>query len=485
MPSDPPMPRSDPAPPTDPRDRVAIPERIAYGLASPAYTWVTWVPKNMANQVFNMHLGVAPSLITTTFLVFRLWDAVTDPLMGWISDNFRSRWGRRRPFIIAGAVLTALFFPMLWMVDRSWSDYQMIAWFLAIGLLLYTASTLGNMPYEGLLLEMTPDYNERTRVAAVRTFISKFAGLTSGWLWALTQLPCFADPETGAPDTLRGMQAASFVMAGIILVFGLAPGLFCRERNYVTASRRPKIPLTGAFRRTLQNRPFLLLAGAVFMMFLGDSMVQGFNAYVITYYVFGGDQGAASILWGVGNTIITFTGLVAVPFFAVVSTRIGKERTLLLILVLSLIVALSNWFVYNPALPWLSITPLVIGLAVRTGLWMLVPAMLADIVDHDELQTGERREGLFASVNAWGLKMAASVGFGISGPILEWTGFDVGLGGQQPESALFNMRLAMVIIPSAALLLSLVCFARYPLSQATAARIRSALEERRGRLDGR
>lgn len=483
--SPPPAPSPDPKPPAVAAgglsaDRVPFWEKVAFALGEPASNMGGWLPTTMANQVFNMTLGVSPAMISLAFMCFRFWDAITDVLMGWISDNFRSRWGRRRPFIFTGAILGGLLFPVMWMVGRDWGEMGILGWFVGWGLLFYTCFTVYTMPYHSLILEMTPHYHERTVVNAYRAMAGKLWGLAGGWIWAVTRLPIFTDEATGRPDTLLGMQAVSLVVGVIILGLGLMPALFTRERYYGSVGKK-KVPLWAGMRATVTNRPFLLLAGLVVMMTLGNACINNFATYVQTYHIYGGDQTMASLLFGWSQTAAMTAGLAAIPVFTAIAKRLGKTRCLLILLLSKLVLAISSWFLYNPRWPYLSVIPAVLGVPVQSALWMILPSMLADVVDHDELATGQRREGNFTAVFSWLIKASQTVGLGASGFMLVLTGFEAEHGAQ-PEEVLTRMRLILAVLPACSLAGSLLLLRLYPITAPEAQRLREQLEARRGAI---
>jgi len=170
-------------------DRVPISKRIAYALGGPVDIISVWVLVSIAYPVFNMYLKMRPTEVAIIIMSLRLWDSVSDPVMGWISDNTRTRWGRRRPFILLGAILASLTYPLIWMFPETLSHGQIMLWVIGFGILFYTSFTIWAMPYQSLLMEMTPDYNERTRVAAVRGYMQALAGLFVGMCWLLILLP--------------------------------------------------------------------------------------------------------------------------------------------------------------------------------------------------------------------------------------------------------------------------------------------------------
>jgi len=141
-------------------------EKLAYGAGGASGALPNLGPTYPIEPVFVVMLGVSPAITGLCSILYRIWDAITDALMGWISDNIRTRWGRRRPYIFAGAVFTALWLPVIWLVNPSWKGSRIIAWMLVAQLVLLVFTTLWNIPYQCMLMEVTSDSNERMRVAA-------------------------------------------------------------------------------------------------------------------------------------------------------------------------------------------------------------------------------------------------------------------------------------------------------------------------------
>lgn len=465
---------------TAPADRVALRDKLIYGAAGPVDIWATWVPLTMAYQVFNMALGLSPALVSISFAIFRLYDAVIDPLMGWISDNTRSRWGRRRPYIVVGAVLTGLTFPLIWMVQPGWSPFLMTAWLIGGGLIFFTCFTIWAMPYQSMLLEMTGDYNERTSVTSYRALFQNLATVVSGWVWAITQLPFFIDQSTGEADTLAGIRTVAIVMGVLVIVLGILPGLFIRERHYDKLGAVKKESLLGSLKLTLRCRPFLLILGFAVLFSLGTNAPLSFAPYISTFYVCGGDQAQASVITGWAGTIGLAAAIASLPVYNLISRRIGKTRTLGLCVGLLIVANAGSWWLYTPELPYLFIVQKLLIYVANAGLWVMVPSMVADVVDYDELSTGERREGAFASIFSWVLKVSMTLGLALGGPFLEWSGFKIEAGADQPEAVITTMRLAFSLVPAAALVAAAVVLFFYRLGPLRMAEIRQQLEQRRG-----
>ncbi len=439
------------------------------------------MPKYMATPLLVIYLGISPVMVSAAMTFFLLWDAITDPLMGSFSDNFRSRFGRRRPFIVIGALLSAIILPGLFLFDRDWTHQTILIYFVLAGMLFYTADTIFNMPYQSLLLEMTADYNERTSISAYRGVLGKATTLVFSWLWAFTQLPIFANPVSGEADTLVGARWASLLAAFILISFCMLPGIFCKERYYKVAAAQKREPIFQGLKKTLSCRPFLILIGIIVLLMVTQSSVNGFAIYLINYHVFGGDSTKASFLIGMGGTVSNIIGIALVPFVVILARRTSKENVLWIILASKAALSVSLWFCYNPEYPWLAIIPPIIGVPLTSGMFILVPAMLADVVDYDEMKTSERREGTFSAIFSWNFKAAVTISAAIAGPLLVACGFDASLD-MQAEATLFKMRLLLVSLPIAGLIASVWLLRIYPITPKSAHDTRVILEARRGEV---
>lgn len=469
---------------TLPSDRVPTVQKLCYGAGCLAGQFALPTVIQMFNPVFNIALGISPAVLGIVLAVYRLWDALTDVIMGNLSDNTRTRWGRRRPFIVAGAILSGCTLPLLWQASPAWSQPVTVAYIVIVGLVLYTFTTIWGMPYYSLGMELTPDYHERTRVMAVRAVFEKIAAIVAGWLLALASLDVFANPITGEPDVANGMRHISWGLGGLLILFGVLPGVFVKERFYKTdASRQPKVPFWASLKLTLTCRPFLIVMGVYLLQVVGSKLVYALGLYLNIYYVNGGNLEKAAIIQGWAHTAMYVLGIVTVPLWTWIAEKLGKRMALGLTIALGFLGNALIYFCYTPEHPYLQIVPLVFLFSFGSAIWMLIPSMQADIADYDELSTGERREGSFASVSSWCFKLAVTVAMAAAGGVLSWTGFDVvKFGAQQPAEVLDRMLAVYIFLPMAFWIVALVLLARYPLNREKLAQIRLELEARRGAL---
>jgi GPH family glycoside/pentoside/hexuronide:cation symporter len=338
------------------------------------------------------------------------------------------------------------------------------------------------MPYYSLGMELTPDYNERTRVVAWRAVFSKITVIFGGWLLALTALPVFANPDTGEPDVARGMRVMGWLMGAVIIIVATLPGFFVKERYYEKETRHQgKVSLWRGLKETLHCGPFMKIMGVYVCQTVGSSLVASLGLYINIYYICGGDIKTASVIQGIKSTVIFLPGLFSVPLWAWVCEKLGKKGALRITIIMGYVANILVYFCYTPSYPYLQIVPQIFLSAFGSAIWMIVPSMQADIVDYDELHTTKRREGSFASVFSWTSKLAMTVTTGISGFIIVWCGFDLEKYGKtQPPEVLSTMLHWYVFFPMCFWTTALVILHFYPITAERAKDIRRRLETRRG-----
>jgi GPH family glycoside/pentoside/hexuronide:cation symporter len=236
------------------------------------------------------------------------------------------------------------------------------------------------------------------------------------------------------------------------------------------------------FGTTLKSGPFIKLCATAFLVFNGFMLIASFQFYVIIYYVMGGDEIAGAKWAGIAGTVGAVANFAIVAGMAWLGTRIGKRRALMLAISLSIVGYALKWFCYRPDVPWLVVVPAPLIAFGLGGLFTLVPSMIADVVDVDELETHERREGMYGSIFWWTVKLGQSAALATSGYVLNATGFNVDFGPDQTMRTLTLMRLADVGIPVVTSAIGLWAVARFPITEEVANSVRRKLEERRGKV---
>ena len=468
---------------TKPEDRIPFHLKVVYGMGAFVNNTLAAAIGNMM-IVLNLGLGMSPALVGLLGALPRLTDALTDPIMGYASDNTRTRWGRRRPYIFVGAISVAIVFTLLWQLPAGKSEGWYFWYFLGGSLIFFLAYTVYATPWVALGYELTPDYHERTRLMGTQNFFGNIAYMISPYFLMIMYLPVFGDVVTGA-----GYLA--MIIAVVVIGLGILPAIFLRERfNAVAAEEGEQkggsrlahvvMDFLRGFGKSLSFKPFLKLCIATFLVFNGFILIAAFQSYVIIYYVFGGNKEAGSVFVGHSGLVQAISALAVIGLVTWLATKFGKRKAFYFSTGISMVGYALKWFCYTPDNPWLVLIPaplMAFGLA---GLFTLMPSMVADVVDADELNTHERREGMYGSIFWWVVKLGQSVAILGGGLLLVWTGFDVELGGNQTAEAITLMRLCDAIIPCVASGIAIWSIASYSITEEKAHEVRMQLEARRG-----
>jgi GPH family glycoside/pentoside/hexuronide:cation symporter len=475
---------------TAPEDRVPLHAKLVYGFGAFINNLLAAASGGMM-IVLNLGLGMNPALVGLLGALPRLTDAITDPVMGYISDNTRTRWGRRRPYIFVGAIAAGLVFAILWQLPAGRSESFYFWYFLIGSFAFYLAYTVFATPWVALGYELTPDYHERTRLMGVQNFIGQTAYIVAPWFLAFMQNEALFD------DMVDGAAGLALIIAVVVIGVGTLPAIFLRERMQAVAvaelqeKQRPMESLgsvivrnlTDFFRGfmiTLKFKPFLKLCLATFLVFNGFMLVSSFQFYVIIYYVFGGDTKLGAEYAGYAGTLGAISTFCVIVLVTWLGTHIGKRRTFFVAIGVSMVGYALKWVCYNPENPWLLLLPaplLAFGLG---GLFTVMPSMIADVVDVDELNTHERREGMYGSIFWWVVKLGMAAALAAGGFLLNATGFDVALEGNQSERSIFLMRLFDAFVPFVASGIAIWAIATFPITEESAHEVRKQLEARRG-----
>jgi len=475
---------------TAPGDRISLYQKIAYGFGSLVNN-LLGAAISMMSIVLVLGLGMNPALVGTLMALPRLTDALTDPLMGYISDNTKSRWGRRRPYILFGAIFAGILFAGLWQLPPGHSE-QFYFWFFLIGsILFYLAYTMFATPWVALGYELTPDYHERTRVLGIANAMGQFVWIALPWFYA------FMENDRFFPTAVDGARSLAIMIGVFVILVGVLPALLTRERGLADMEKAPSpIQQTRALEgflthgadffkgllKTIKSKSFVLLCAATFLVFNGYQLVASFTSYVLIYYVYGGDKDLGANLMGVFGTVMAVSTFTVILLVSWVATKLGKKKTFFISVGISLFGYGLKWFCYSPEHPYLI---LVCAPFIAFGLgclFTLMGSMIADVCDVDELETGQRREGMFGSIFWWVVKLGMAFVLLLSGFALNATGFDVAFEGNQSDRTLFLMRLFDVVVPFVTSALAILAVYFYPITEERAHEVRAELEARRGHV---
>lgn len=446
-------------------------EKAAWGISGSSENLLQNTTNVMGNPVLNIGLGVSPTLVGVALSIPRIWDAFTDPLMGRISDNFQSRFGRRRPFVLFGGILTGLTFALIWMLPHGWSQMATFGLFLSYLLIFYTCFTVFIVPYLALGFEMSPDYNERTTLMSYRSFFSLIGSIIMQWIYWGCSRPCF-------PDLVAGMKVVGSLIGGMMIITSLITAFFCKER---AAPKKKSVERKISFYESVSVAwsvsPFLRVVGSCVLIIVGQISTVVLGSYLNIYYVCGGDHEFAGELQGVVGTGYVVSSLIVIPLVTWCSNRLGKKYTLRALMVMGTIGSLLTWVLLTPEHPYLQMIGLFLGGPAITGLWIIAPSMIADICDWDEWKNGLRREGAFGAAYGWFTKIGSSLAMSVSGLALVITGFNVDLGAEQTKATYYGMLALRTLVPALTFFLAYWILRKYDITAELIDRIKVELKK--------
>lgn len=468
------------------KDRVPLGQKAAFGTGNLV---VNLLPGALG--VFQFFLltafGIDPFLAGLLGGLPRLLDALTDPIMGYITDNTKSRFGRRRPYIFIGALLSGIMFAVLWQLNPDNSQMYNFWYFLTFSFIFIIANTIFATPYIGLGYEMTPDYNERTRLMGFAQTIGQLAWMIVPWFWVL-----IANPDLFETQAI-GVRRLSIFVGGICMVLGILPALFCKEVNQENITNRDDLTLKNIsknFKSLLRsmvlifkNKPFVRLCGATFLVFNGFQLVASFSYFIILFYMFDGNYGDAGTWPAWFSTVSAlFTAFLIIPIVTWMANRWGKRNAFIISTFISIIGYALKWWGFSPGNPWFMFMPVPLMVFGIVGLFTLMMSMTADVCDLDEFKNGmPRKEGTFGAIYWWMVKLGQALALVLGGLVLKLIGFDQNATIQTAET-LTKLRLADIIVPAITAAMAILVMWNYDLSETRAREIKEELIKRRGEL---
>ena len=406
---------------------------------------------------------ISPGLAAIAILAGRTWDYINDPLIGHLSDRTRSRWGRRRPFLLFGALPYALVFVMMWL-RPGWDNQVALVIYYAIAYVLYdTAATFCYMPYYALTPDLTENYDERTSLTSYRMFYSIL-----GSLLAFT-IPMAIigklSPENAPRVVLMAIIFGLLSAFPLLLVF-----FFTKEKQEFVELEQPK--LIDSLKAAFKNKPFVFGAVIFLVTWVSFDILQANLLYFIKYVVI--QEANGDLIMG----LIFVVAICSLPFWEWASRKLNKR--------LAYAAGISFWAVVQLILINLNASSdlkLIFFLGGLAGIgigaahvlpWSIIP----DAIEWDEYQTGERHEGMFYSLITLMQKIASSIAIPLTAIFLELTHY-VPNAAQQPASALLGIRILVGPVPAVLLVIGIIYALRYPLSRDEFSKLVKELEIRR------
>jgi GPH family glycoside/pentoside/hexuronide:cation symporter len=463
-------------PPVPGHEKVPLRTKVMWGFGGLADNFMFNTLTALGTLVYVNHFKLSPALAGLALGLPRIFDAITDPLIGNLSDNSKSRWGRRRPFMFAGVLACVVLLPLLWTLPMTetasypWYSNVPFLYIVVVGSLLALAYTFFVVPYTALGFELTPDYDERTRVVRWRMYIGLFGSLAAGWLFRLAADDYWPSLGVGAFWVTVGVAA-------IVLVSGLVPVFGCKEE--LAIEQQDPIRFFEAVRFTMTNRPFVILFIAFVTIIVALFSAQSIAPLLMQHYMFGGDAIRLGNFQGALMTMAVPLSYLSIFLVGWVSMWTSKRTAMVGGLGLVFVGTALSFFAMDPRWPWMFfVTSFIVFLGLQ-GCWLMVDSMTADVCDDDELRSGRRREGMFSAVKGFALKAAQGLTFGLGGYMATAAGYDpqivekTGL----DEATAWKMKAALVGFQCAGLLLAIAVMWLYPITRQRAEETQRKLRE--------
>lgn len=464
---------------------VPMMQKIAFGLGM------------LANQMFPAALGIFMVVLVQDlkfpgwmwgilFFLPRVFDAFTDPIMGYISDNTRSKWGRRRHYVFIGAIVMGISFVIMWQLYRDNGITYNFIFFLIWSIIFYLGLTLFSVPYVAMGYEMSDDFHERTNIMAIAQWIGQWAWVIAPWFWVVMYDPEWFPNADTATRTLA-------VWVGITcMLLAMMPAFFIKSKSTKNDANLKPVTLKTvggsikdivmSFQEAFKIMPFKKLCIATFFIFNAFNTVASFTFFIIVYRLFNGDTAAAGI-WPTlfGSVGALGTTFIVIPIVARMSKMMGKKNAFLASQSISIIGYLLFWFLFIPGKPYMFLFALPLFSFGIGSLFTLMMSMTADVCDMDELSSGKRREGIFGAIYWWMVKFGFAIAGLLTGVIMAAVGFDSGAA-TQTESAVTGLRLAFSGLPILGTLIAIWVMWDYDLSEEKARQITEELKRKKGEI---
>ena len=458
--------------------KVPMGQKIAFGFGM------------LANQMFPAILGIFMVVLvedlgfsgwmwSLVFLFPRIFDAITDPIMGFISDNTKSKWGRRRQYVLIGGVLMGIAYIFMWQLYKVDGVQYNFWYFFLWSLVFYLGLTIFSVPYVAMGYEISDDFHERTNIMAIAQFIGQWAWVIAPLFWIIMY------DESWFPSADVAVKELAIWVAIPCAICALVPAIFIKSDSTLNEDYEPLnsanignslMKIFESFVAAFKIKEFRKLCGATFLIFNAFNTVAALTFFVIVYKLFNGDAGASGIwvsmfgcLGALGTTFIV------IPAVAWMSKKLGKKKAFMLSQSISLVGYIMLYFLFIPGKPWMYIIALPFFSFGIGSLFTIMMSMTADVIDIDEINTGKRREGIFGAIYWWMVKVGYGIAGALSGVIITVVGFNSDLATTDQQVAVDDLHAFFCFFPMVGTILAMLIMRNYSITEERALEIRSQL----------
>ncbi|WP_204345829.1 MFS transporter [Psychroserpens algicola] len=463
-------------------NKVPFGQKVAFGVGM------------FANQMFPAIMGIFMVVLVqdlgfpgwmwgVIFFAPRIFDSITDPIMGFISDNTKSKWGRRRQYVLIGGIIMGVSYIFMWQLFKE-NSLQFNFWYFFLwSILFYLGLTLFSVPYVAMGYEMSDDFHERTHIMAVAQFIGQWAWVIAPLFWIIMYDPSWFSSAEVAVRQLSIWVAIPCAICAIV------PALFIKSESTLHKDYEPLntsnignslMKIYYSFVEAFKIKEFRKICAATFLIFNAFNTVAALTFFVIVYKLFNGDAEASGIwvsmfgcLGAIGTTFIV------IPVVTWMSKIFGKKKAFLIAQGISIVGYFMLWFLFVPGKPWMYIIALPFFSFGIGSLFTIMMSMTADIIDVDEFYTGKRREGIFGAIYWWMVKVGFAIAGALSGVIIGIVGFNPDLATTDQQPAVDGLHAFFCFFPMLGTLVAMFIMRNYGITEKTAGDIRVELDKRK------
>lgn len=462
--------------------KVPMGQKIAFGVGM------------FANQMFPAILGIFMVVLVQDlkfsglmwgmiYLFPRLFDAISDPIMGFVSDNTKSKWGRRKPYVLIGGILMGIAYIFMWRLFKENSVQYNFWYFFLWSVIFYLGLTFFSVPYVAMGYEMSNDFHERTNIMAIAQWIGQWAWVIAPWFWVVMY-----DPEWFPSADVAARKLAVWV-AIPCAICAMVPAIFIKSKSTLDEDYEPLSfgnikgsldKIFSSFVEAFKIKQFRKLCVSTFFIYNAFMAVSSLTLFVIVYKLFNGDTEASGIwvalfgcLGALGTTFFV------IPIVAWLSKKMGKKKAFMLSQAISIVGYIMLYFLFVPGKPWMYIIALPFFSFGIGSLFTIMMSMTADVIDIDELNSGKRREGVFGAIYWWMVKVGFAIAGAIGGIIIWLVGFEAGVPTTEQVSAVNGLHAFFCFFPVIGTIGAMWVMKDYDITEQRAKEIREDLEKRK------
>jgi len=467
------------------KGKVPIGQKIAFGIGM------------FANQMFPAILGIFMVVLVEDlkftglmwgmiYLFPRLFDAISDPVMGFISDNTKSKWGRRRQYVLLGGIVMGVSYIFMWQLFKENTVQYNFWYFFLWSVIFYLGLTFFSVPYVAMGYEMSDDFHERTNIMATAQWIGQWAWVIAPLFWLIMY-----DPEWFPSADIAARELAIWVAIPCAFC-AIVPALFIKGESTLDKDYEPLSlsniggslkKIKESFKEAFRIKEFRQLCYSTFFIYNAFMAVSSLTFFVIVYKLFDGDAAATGVwvslfgcLGALGTTFIV------IPIVTRLSKKFGKKKAFMICQSISIVGYIMLYFLFIPGKPWMYIIALPFFSFGIGSLFTIMMSMTADVIDIDELNTGKRREGIFGAIYWWMVKVGFAIAGALSGVIIWLVGFDPDVAASAQQTSIQGLHAFFCFFPTLGTFAAMYVMRNYNITENRANEIRQELEKRKSNL---